>query len=249
MPHESKRGRCVHCLGYFANDEMTNDHVVPDAWYPSAVPPRDRPVVPACITCNRRLGKIERAIGVRLGLCFGPDDPLAGDFAKKAARSVNPRSGANLKDAHHRQALGKVIISNGFTADQISSAPVIPGFERTPGLEDSDVRAIGLEKAALDAFGEKLIRGSSYIFSRLYIEPGHEITVMLLPRGDNLFLQRLDQFGRRLDLAPGISIRRAGDAPEDPACGLFEFKFWDRFLIYGAVQQSVRKTEEPGQIR
>jgi hypothetical protein len=161
---------------------LFSDFGNPDAWYPSTVPPRDRFVAPACVTCNRSLGRIERAIGVRLGLCFGPDDPLAGYFVKKAARSVNPRSGANPKDAHHRRALGKVIISNWLTADQISSASVILGFESAAGLEDSDARAIGLEKAALDAFGEKLIRGSSYIFSGLYIERGHEITVMLLPR-------------------------------------------------------------------
>jgi hypothetical protein len=242
MRSESRKGRCVHCLGYFAGDQLTDDHVVPDSWYPRDVPPHDRPVVPSCVTCNRRLGRVERAIGVRLGLCFGPDDRLAGYFARKAARAVNSRSGANEEDAKHRHGLGEAIISNWFTADQISSASIIPGFERTPGVEDSDVRAIGLEKSALDAFGEKLIRGSSYTFSRLYIEPGHELTIMLQPRGDNPFLSLLDRFGRSLDLAPGIGIRRAGDIPEDLACGVFEFKFWNRLFIYGAVQQSVRNT-------
>ncbi len=233
-------GRCIHCLGYFTDDQMTDDHVVPDAWYPSTVPPRDRPVAPACHTCNQELSKIEGAMLTRLGLCFGPDDQLAGYFAKKAARSVNPRAGTNPKDAQRQQALGRVIISNWLTADQIASDSIIPGFERPPGVEDSDAHAIALEKALLDPFGEKLIRGSSYIFSGLYIEPGHEITVWLLPRGDNAFLQVLDKFGRCRDLAPGIGIRRAGDDPADPACGIFEFKFWDRFLIYGVVQPSVR---------
>jgi hypothetical protein len=248
MPRESKPDRCVHCLGYFADDQLTDDHVVPDSWYPRAVPPCERPVVPSCVTCNRKLGKVERAIGVRLGLCFSPDDPLAGYFAKKAARAVNPHSGTSPKDAKHRHGLGKTIVSNWFTADQISGVSIIPGFEKPSGLEDSDVRAIGLEKTVLDAFGEKLIRGSSYVFSGLYIERGHEITVMLLPREDNFFVQVLNQFSQRLDLAPGIGIRRAGDAPEDPACGLFEFKFWDRFFIYGAVHP-VRNAEERRQIR
>jgi len=52
---------------------------------------------------------------------------------------------------------------------------------------------------------------------------------MLLPRGDNFFLQVLDRFARRLDLAPGICIRRAGDVSEDPACGLV------RVQILGSV--------------
>lgn len=238
MPPELKLGRCIHCLRYFAKDELTDDHVVPNSWYPPTVRRRDRPVAPSCLACNRKLGKIERAIGVRLGLCFGRDDPIAGYFAKSAARAVNPRVGANPKDVMHRYGLGKSIVNNWLVAEEISSASVIPGFERAPGSEDSEVQAIGLEKATLDAFGEKLIRGSSYVFSELYIEPGHDIVVMLQPRGKNPFLQLLDQFGRTLDLAPGIAIRRAGDDPVDPACAIFEFKFWNRFYIYGAVQQS-----------
>jgi hypothetical protein len=116
-----------------------------------------------------------------------------------------------------------------------SSASIIPGFEASPDGDRTELRAIGIAKADLDAFGEKLVRGSSYLFSNLYIESGHEITIHLVRRGDHPYLEILERFGRRIDFSPGISIRRAGDIPEDPACGLFEFKFWDRLYIYGAV--------------
>jgi len=236
--YAGKHGRCVHCLGYFAGGQLTDDHVVPNSWYPTNTPPRSRPVAPSCVDCNRRLGKIERALGVRLGLGFSPEDPQAGYFAKSAARAVNPHAGANPNDAKHRYGLGKAILSSSFTGDRIPSASIVPGFERNPEADDTDILGIGLEKAAFDAFGEKLIRGSSFVFSRLYIELGHEITVMPMPRESNPFLSVLDRLGRSLDLAPGIGIRRAGDAAEDPACGMFEFRFWDRFFIYGIVSPS-----------
>lgn len=229
--------RCVHCLRPFTDDDRSRDHVIPDSWYPRTVPPRDRPVVPSCISCNRKLGKIESALGVRLGLCIDPNDPSAGDFARKAARAVNPGFGTNPTDATHRLGLRNLIVRAWMTVDEVPSSAVIPGFERTQGYNESELRAIGLEKAAIDAFGEKLVRGSSYLFSRLYIEPGHEITINLMPPDDNPYLEVLDRFARRLDFAPDISIRRAGDLPADPACGLFEFKFWDRLYIYGAVTQ------------
>jgi hypothetical protein len=237
MIRSSKNSRCVHCLRPITDDHLSLDHVIPDAWYPRSVPPRDRPVVPSCISCNRKLGKIERALGVRLGLCIDPNDPLAGDFAKKAARAVNPRFGANLKDAMHRVGLRDFIMRDSMRVDEFPSSAVIPGFEKMQGYDESELRAIGLEKVAVDAFGEKLVRGSTYLFSRLYIEAGHEITINLMPPDDNPYLEVLDRFGRRIDFAPDISIRRAGDLPEDPACGLFEFKFWDRLYIYGAVTQ------------
>jgi hypothetical protein len=238
LPRNSKTSRCVHCLGLFAHDRLSRDHVIPDAWYPRSVPPRDRPVVPSCISCNQKLGKIERALGVRLGLCIDPNDPLAGDFAKKAARAVNPGFGANPKDATHRLGLRGLIIRDWMTVDEFPSSAVIPGFERIEGYDETELRAIGLEKAAVDAFGEKLVRGSSYLFSRIYIEAGHDITINLMSPDDNPYLDILDRFGRRIDVAPDISIRRAGDLPADPACGLFEFKFWDRLYIYGAVTPS-----------
>src|ERR1700719_1951250 len=211
MRRSSKTSRCVHCLGPFTDDQLSRDHVIPDAWYPRSVPPRDRPVVPSCISCNQKLGRIERALGVRLGLCIDPNDSLAGDFAKKAARAVNPRFGANPKDAKHRFGLRDLILRDSMTVDEFPSSAVIPGFERMQGYAESELRAIGLEKVAVDAFGEKLVRGSSYLFSRLYIEPGHEITINLMPPDDNPYLEVLNRFGHRIEFAPGISIRRAGD--------------------------------------
>jgi hypothetical protein len=79
---------------------MTRDHVVPNAWYPSNIPKRDRPTVPSCIRCNQKLSKVERALSVRLGLCIDPDDPIAGEFAKKAAVRVSnyPRRCRNGTD-------------------------------------------------------------------------------------------------------------------------------------------------------
>ena len=235
MRNGPKDTRCVHCLCPLADDQISRDHLIPDAWYPPFVPPSNRPVVPSCDPCNKKLGKTERALGIRLGLCMDPNDPLVGHFAKKAARAVNPAAGSSLKDAKHRLGLRNLIVGNWMTVDEVPSSSVIPGFGRVSGTIDSESRAIGLEESLVDAFGEKLVRGSSYLFAHLYIENRHEITVSLMPSDNNPYLEVLERFGRRIDLAADISIRRVGDLPEDPACGLFEFKFWNRFFIYGAV--------------
>jgi len=66
--------RCVHCLNPFPPDEITTDHVIPDSWYPATITLKDRPTLPSCRRRNERLGNIERALLVRLGLCL---DPLA----------------------------------------------------------------------------------------------------------------------------------------------------------------------------
>ena len=58
----------------------------------------------------------------------------------------------------------------------------------------------------------------------------------------NPFLEALDRFGRELVFGPGFRVRRAGDAPEDPVCGLFEFVIWDRLRIYAAVTQAQAET-------
>ena len=224
MLQRSQTGRCVHCLYFFSRSQLTDDHLIADAWYPDSVPQYARPVVPSCIECNQRLGKIEGALGVRLGLCIDPNDPYAGELAKKAARAVNPGVARDPKDMAHRLGLRKMIMRDWLKPDEVPNSAVVPGFERMQDCQESELQAIGLEKRALDALGEKLVRGSSYLFSRLYVEAGHEITINLMQPEDNPYEEVLAKIGRRIDIAPGISIRRAGDLPADPACGLFEFR-------------------------
>lgn len=82
------------------------------------------------------------------------------------------------------------------------------------------------------------MRGATYVFSQIYIERGHEIITSFLRPGSNPYSDVLDRFARCIEIGPVFRMRRAGDVPEDPACALFEFVFWNRFNLYSAVIQT-----------
>jgi hypothetical protein len=230
--------RCVHCLNFFPPKEITEDHVIPDSWYPDTIPPKDRPTVPSCKGCNGRLGKVERALFIRFGLCVDPEAPETKSIAARATRAFNAGASKNSKDSLHRQALREKLVSELFPAAKVVTTAIIPGFEGTFSVPDLAPTGIGIDAKAVDQFGEKLVRGSTYLFTERYIEPGHEFLIRFFAPGDNPFLEALDHFGRELIFGPGFRMRRAGDAPEDPMCGIFEFVIWDRLKLYAAVTQT-----------
>lgn len=96
--------RCVHCRREIPPGQLTEDHILPDAWYPGRVPPSSRPVVPACKGCNERLGRVEKRVFEKIALTIGLDDPRFGDVARRAMRAHAAAAGRNEKD---RQARGR----------------------------------------------------------------------------------------------------------------------------------------------
>jgi hypothetical protein len=231
--------RCVHCLGFFQPEELTADHIIPASWYPKSFPRNlEKPQAPSCNACNAKLGKAERALLIRLGLCLDRDSSHATGIPEKVMRALDPNAGSGAKDSEHRRALRKKVLAEVIPPELISPAAIIPGFGPSDDSLPADRMAIGLEKKLVDAVGEKLVRGSTYYFSKKFIEPGHEITTVFMDPRSNPFVSVLDRFGRSIEVGPGLRMRRAGDAPEDPVCGVFEFVFWDRFTIYASVIQN-----------
>jgi len=231
--------RCVHCLDCFIESELTADHIVPASWYPRSFPKdKPKPHAPSCKGCNSRLGRVERALLVRIGLCLDPSSCDAAGIAEKAMRAVNSSAGVGRKDSEHRRALRQKVLNEIVPRHLISVDSIIPGFGPPAASMPSEQIALGLEKKLVDALGEKLVRGATYLFSRIYIEPGHEIITGFFRPGSNPYLEVLDRFARCMELGPGFRMRRAGDAPEDIACGLFEFVFWNRFDLYSAVTRT-----------
>ena len=82
-------GVCVHCLKYF--DEMTWDHVFPEAWYPSTTPENlAKWKIPSCRRCNKDYGELEEDLLLRLGMCVSPDAAGAAGIGDRVLRSVDP---------------------------------------------------------------------------------------------------------------------------------------------------------------
>jgi hypothetical protein len=73
MPSRSlSSGKCVHCLGYF--NDLTWDHVLPVSWYPDIPSDLEKWAAPSCVSCNKKLGRIEEELLIKLGLCLDPRD-------------------------------------------------------------------------------------------------------------------------------------------------------------------------------
>lgn len=75
--------KCIHCLEYF--DELTEDHILPDSWYPDSTPSNlEKWTAPACERCNSKLGKVEEALFDKLSICFDENDiASSGLYMKK----------------------------------------------------------------------------------------------------------------------------------------------------------------------
>ena len=89
MAKRPPAGKCVHCLKY--SDNLTWDHVFPQAWYPDTTPPNiEKWKIPSCPRCNREYGKLEEDLLWRLGLSVDPKDQKSLGITNKVLRSTKP---------------------------------------------------------------------------------------------------------------------------------------------------------------
>src|SRR6266699_2709643 len=79
--------RCIHCLQPIR--AKSEDHVFPTSWYPDTTPDTvQRWKVPSCPDCNNRLGKVEKELLIRVGICMGPDVVEASGIPGKVLRTL-----------------------------------------------------------------------------------------------------------------------------------------------------------------
>lgn len=98
-------GHCVHCTKYF--DELTSDHVFPQAWYPKSTPPNlEKWQVPACTKCNRDYGRLEEELLLLIGTCLSNERLESLGIGTKVVNAVDPSRGRNEKDESIRLRKG-----------------------------------------------------------------------------------------------------------------------------------------------
>src|SRR4051794_2428264 len=94
-------GRCIHCLEY--SDNMTWDHIFPQAWYPDSTPPEmEKWDAPSCALCNNEYSKIEERLLMALGLCLDPTEAASAGVGERARRSIDPKLGRDERDSRIR---------------------------------------------------------------------------------------------------------------------------------------------------
>ncbi len=232
--------RCAHCLKYC--DDITSDHVFPKSWYPETTPDSiEKWQMPACRECNSRLGKIESELLLKFGLCVAPFAPGSLGTAQKAMRSIKPEYGRNQRDAEHRVQRREKVLRETIDPTTVPVTSIFPGFGFHSGIEPSEQLGVLVSDDDLRTFAEKLIRGTTWVIDKRYIEPEYEIKAhFVLDPKSSPFFEPLIRFGISYSLGPGLLVVRAV-AVEDGMSGLYYIEIWRQVFMYVCVS---RKKEQ-----
>lgn len=230
-------GRCVHCLGFF--DELTWDHVFPEAWYPDTTPDNlEKWKIPSCLECNRLHARTEGDLLVRLGLCVDPDDPKNAGIVEKALRALSAESGRNERDAAAREAHRQTILTAAFEGEKIPYQAVYPGFGPQPGIHDEVRVAVPVSATGIRRLVEKIVRGIAYIQDQKFVENPYTVEqYVLTDEGAGPLKEMLDRFGTVYERGPGITVVRAV-VPEDQMTAIYGIEIWGRLKAYAFLSKS-----------
>ncbi len=234
MARRPELGRCVHCL--VEPDDLTWDHIPPRSWYPGSTPSGlARWKVPACRACNGRYGQIEERLLLRLGLCTDPRDALASGISERALRSLRPECATSERDRRAREKARREILAEIREFASVPESGVLPYFGRPSYPEYGPYHLVFISGADLRAFGEKLVRGITYLDSGAFIGRSYEVGVHIIderavPEVEGL-LQSHGEFAHR---GPGFVVVRA-KAMDDPICAMFRIVIWGRLRLHAVV--------------
>ncbi len=239
-------GRCVHCLQL--RDELTWDHIFPEAWYPDTTPENTAKwKVPSCDPCNKAHGKNEAELLVRLGLCVDPEQLGSMGIVDKTLRALNPEAGKSERDSSARASKRIRILKQALNGPDIPRQAIYPGFGPHPDVTEADQVAITISARGLKQLTEKIVRGLTYLEEGQFIEDTHELENFVVNEaGASEFLAALDRFGTTHERLPGLKVRRAV-IPEDRASGIFEIEIWGQLKLYATVTpKKLEGNAQPG---
>ncbi|MBU2500228.1 hypothetical protein KJ682_02750 [bacterium] len=235
-------GICVHCCKEVSLRNW--DHVIPLSWYPNTTPEDlEKWKIPSCIRCNTEYGNLENDLLLRLGLCLDPQSLQSSGISERVLRSIRPESAKSEKDRRSRAAKREHLLSEVFPVSEAIEGN-LPGF----GFENASGPrlAIPIPEQALLLFGEKIVRGVTYLETNCTISEKYRINIHFVHDGDAVRVERiLDRYAIKNSRGPGVEIERAQLA-EDPVQGLFRVTIWGRFKLFASVRHRIEYREATG---
>ena len=232
-----KSGKCVHCLRVV--DQITDDHVLPRAWYPPKTTPPNlkKWVAPACHDCNHELGKVEEGLRIKMALCLDPTDVRTLGLSEDILRAIKPQFAKTEKERQFRTRQRNRIIRECRELHPNSDG-ILPGFGKHPGQEHrSKVPAILIPADDVATFAQKVLRGVYYALFQKYVEQGYESDIFFvhdMDVQDNIAL--LNKLGNRYDIGPGLEVKIAV-ADNDPSSVFCKIVIWGKWPVWGAVSK------------
>lgn len=228
MHEKSPKGRCVHCLRF--TDDITDDHVFPDSWYPESTPATvQRWTVPCCRPCNKYLGAMETDLLVRLGLCLDPESEAAKGIPEKALRSLGIDAGELTPEEREHREKRRLKLKAEFilvtAGEQLPGA--IPGLAQEPSTAES---VVPIPWAALSIIAEKIARGCEYkVKGKKFVEPPYAVRTRVSE--PEIIEPQFLSGGKVIDFGPGCRIIRIF-ATEDENVVQYRILVWGELCFY-----------------
>jgi hypothetical protein len=153
MANRPPPGICAHCLQF--SDDLTWDHVFPQAWYPETTPlDLEKWKMPACQDCNARFGRLERDLLVRLGLCVPPATAATAGIVEKVLRGLDPNAASSKRDRRARAADRERITKELVTFERPPNEGVLPGLGVHAGSATKEFPAVLIPSDSLERLAE-----------------------------------------------------------------------------------------------
>jgi len=209
---------------------------LPKSWYPDTTPENlEKWKIPSCKECNKQYGELEEDLLLRLGLCIGPEEARAAGISEKALRSIKPEYAKNDTDKRIRQGKREKVVEELIHFKELPKEGMFPNFGPQSHLVYDRYLGVLVSREKLEALGEKLVRGITYLTENQLITENHRIQVNFIEDGKAPQVQQLlETHAEVYHRGPGFVVARAS-ATDDPTSVIFKIQIWGRLNIYAVV--------------
>lgn len=230
-------GYCIHCRRHF--DQLTSDHIFPEAWYSDATPADlEKWQAPACKGCNAEYGKIERRLLQRMALATDPWVPGASGIGEKALRSFDPRVAKTEKDKKHRKAARDKMARESERVDVLPDVDVLLPNVGTIQEGTNGYLTIGVDEIDIGRFVKKIVLGITYLRTGTVLPAQYEVRVIRPSEHSKIPDEWLATSREIFERLPSFVVHRHY-VPDDPFMAFFRFFLWERFEFVAAI---IKKT-------
>ena len=227
--NRSKTGRCVLCSTF--SDNLTNDHLLPKAWYASWTPENFyKQTFPSCYPCNTAHGQSEERLLRSLGMSLDETSVAGAGISQKVIHSMSLTDAPNERESEIR---GRIKLKFLRDCREIDPNRKLDGLGLLPGLHfNPETVASGrytvctISGADVKRFAEKIVRGVLYLEYQLFVEKSQEVRIF--PEKQDF----IEQFANHHVLLPGLRVSFGPLPSEDMPAVVFELNLWDILTMH-----------------
>lgn len=231
---------------------MTREHVFPRAWYPTTSEQKDqRPVVPSCLACNGRFGKLEERLLRHFACELDTAHPAAAGVWERALQGLSPSATTDERERAIRERLLRSFMDDV----EITPSDAIRPFSNVSAAwlrTESGVHVHGYytarsKKRELDAFVRKLVFGLYRYDHGARLDPRVNFSWTQIPRYDfELAVGKALTLPGSGGVRPGF-LYRQGTPIEDRRMSIWYIFLWYQVGFYaetGGIGEAIAEYRE-----